>query len=360
MSWRRGILSALIGLTVAARAADEAEEKISPWSFDATVGEAAGYKDNLLLSDLNKEASSFTLTTADLFLFHMPLNGWEMSLLATGEDRRYWQSSSMDKEQLFITALDVKKTLAEIWKPGFNLQYFYSDQIFDASVEQGLPFRIQAKLHRFSGGPTLALALPNKRRLETKFEFVRSNFEQPLDDYWEGGPRFLFGQKYGHNSDLTFSLAYRERAYDTLTPPTKTVALRYNIREVELADRHYFDKARQWSTRTRLGLEWTEDNGLRSNNYRRWREAGEVSFQRNRFEARAEARALHYEYPVGTGVDGRVRRRTELTFGARVKQEIFKGFRLFAEYEYEWVIARDVTEAYRVNTYTTGVEWDLK
>jgi hypothetical protein len=359
MGWRaRVLLTALwlVGRAYCAEAEAAKNEETSPWDTSVSLRGGAGYKNNVLLSDFNRESSVFTLSSADFFIFHVPVNGWEFSSFLTAEDRRYWESPSLDKEQLFLLSSDLKRNLGERWKAGLNLQYFYSDQVFDASLAEGLPFRVQAKLHRFSGGPTAQVVLPGKRRIEIAGIVTRQSFEEPLDDSWELGPKLIFGQKFGYGSDLTVTLAWRDRTYDTRATPDFG-SLRYRQFEPELGLKYYWDEEKHWNSRTRAGLEVNRDNGAGVFDYNKWRLSQELGFTKSGFLASLQGKLLHYEYTTQRGFG---RRRSEVTVVARVEQEVFRKLKLFAEYEHEWVSATDLSERYRATTFTAGLEWEVK
>jgi hypothetical protein len=345
-------------------ATEAAEETVSPWDWSATLRTGVGYKDNILLSDFFKESSVFTFTDAEAFLFRVPTDGWEFTGIFTGEDRRYWQSESVDKEQLFLTSAEAKKAFAEKWKAGFGLQYFYNNQVFDASVAEGLPFRVRAKLHRFSGGPSLQYDISKKQRLEFTFALIRQEFEAPLDDSWEFGPKLLYALKYGGvGSEFTASLQWRHRAYDHRSAPGydgKT--LTFEIPEFELGVKHYWDHDKHWKSRVRAGIEINQDNGVGvyDFDYRRWKISHELDFTDGGFEGILQAKFLHYEYQHQTIENVGARRRTELVFGGRARKEIVKHFSLFAEMEHEWVMATDFEERYHATTVWGGVEWEVK
>jgi hypothetical protein len=339
-----------------------AADDTSPWDWSATLRSGAGYKDNILLSQFFPESSVFTFNELEAFLFRIPTDGWEFTGVFTGEDRRYWQSQSVDKEQLFLTSAEAKKTFAEWWKVGLGAAYFYNDQVFDASVAEGLPFRIRAKLNRFSGGPSLEYDLYGGRRIELNFAVIRQNFEQPLDDSWEWGPRLLFGQKYGNSSEFTASLQWHRRTYDTraATGVPDVRSLTFDVPEFELAVKHYWDADKHWKSRGRAGIELNQDNGDGFFDYRRWKLSHQLDFTQGAFEGMLEGKFLHYEYAHQFAPDGHVRRRTELLFTGRVRREIIKSLSLFVEAEHEWVLATDFEERYHATTVWGGIEWEVK
>jgi hypothetical protein len=361
MGFRDRGRSLFFATLLAGRFAFAAEEEVSPWDLSANVREGVGYKDNILLSDLNKEGSVFSLTTIDFFAYHFPLNGWEFTSFISGEDRRYWQSSNVDKEQLLIASADLKRKFNDAWKAGLRLQYIYNDEVFDASVTEGIPVRVAAKLHQISGGPSAIWKLPAKRRLEFSAELARQDFEgSVLDSSWQGGPKILFGQGYGHKSDFTATLQWRDRSYDNRHAPGRADSLHFDSTLFELGVKHYWDEERAWSSRGRAGVEWNWDNGNGFYNFRRWRLSHELGFTRKTFEAKLETKFLHYEYESQISLNGDLRRRTELVFGGRAEQELRKRLKLFAEYEYEWVMDSDFTDRYRAHTVSAGLDFQIK
>lgn len=343
--------------------APEIPEEDSPWDWSATVRGGVGYKDNVLLSDFFKESSVFTFLDAEAFLFRLPTDGWEFTGVFTAEDRRYWQSESVHKEQLFLTSGDVRKQLGEDWKVGFAGQYFYNDQIFDASVAEGLPLRVRAQLHRGSGGPLVQYDLGSGRRLELSFTTARLEFGHPLDDSWELGPRLLFAQKYGAaESEFTAMLQWRHRQYDTRqAPDVPGKSLNFEIPEFELGVKHYWDDDKRWRSRARVGFEINQDNGSGFYDYRRWKLSKELSFTQGGFEGMLQGKFLHYDYRSQTvPPENKARQRTEFVLGGRVRQGIMKRLFVFAEAEYERVLATDFEERYHATTVWGGIEWEVK
>lgn len=333
---------------------------VSPWDWSLQLRAGGGYKDNLLISDFNKESSAFSLTEAELFVFRAPVDGWEFSGLLTAEDRRFWQSPTLDKEQTLLGNVDVRKGFAKIWKAGLNLQYYYTDQIFDASVSEGLPLRIPAKGHRFSGGPWSQVALPGKMRLELSMPVARQNFEVPLDDSWELGPKLLLGWTYGNRSDLTASVQWKERTYDERASVFGR-SLSLDIWNFETGVRHYWDAARHWRSRAQAGLELDSDNGGGFYNYRKWHFSQSFDYVGNKIEAGVKARFSHYEFENQfVAPMGRARRLSEVTLGWRARKPISKTWSLFAEGQYEWALATDLTERYNTATIWGGIEWAPK
>lgn len=340
-----------------------ADNDVSAWDWSATLRGGAGYKDNVLLSDFFKESSAFTFTGAEAFLFRVPTeNPWEFTGVLSGEDRRYWQSESVDKEQLLLTSAEIKRGFGERWKAGLGLQYFYNNQVFDASVAEGLPFRVQAKLNRFSWGPAVQYKLSDTRRLELNFLTIRQDFQAPLDDSWEFGPRLVFVQKYGEiGSEVTASVQWRHRTYDERSAPgLDAKSLSFDIPEFEVGVKHYWDEEKHWKSRARVGLEITDDNGNGFFNFTRWKVSHDLDFTRGPYEGTLQAKFLQYDYSHQVVENEGKRHRTELVFGARGKRDIMKHLAVFLELEHEWIIATDFEERYHATTVWGGIEWEVK
>lgn len=344
-------------------ALDEAEEDIPAWDLSANLKAGAGYKSNVALSNINRESSAFTGLDLDTFLFRAPIRDpWEVGWLVTGEDRRFWQSETVEKEQMFLTSFDVKREVAERWKLGLNALYLYYDQVFDASVTEGLPLRIQAKYHKISLGPTARLDLENKRRLEFRSNGSRNLFDAPLDDYWQADNRVLFGQGIGERSEITFSVELSFRDYDSRRHSTipNGDTLKYQIIDGDVTFRHYWDEPEHWRSRVRAGFGYNDDNGDGFYNYRKYRVGHELSFASGKFEAILDAKLLHYRYArdVFSGWDRL--RRTEVVASVRVEQGLTKHLKLFAEVTQEWAFSSDSFERYKATTAWGGLDWQIR
>lgn len=344
-------------------ALDEAAEDIPAWDLSANLKAGAGYKSNVALSNINRESSAFTGVDLDTFLFRAPIHDpWEVNLLVTGEDRRFWQSDTVEKEQMFLTSLDVKRELAERWKLGLNALYLYYDQVFDASVTEGLPLRIQAQYHKLSLGPTARLDLGNKRRLEFRSNGSRNLFDPPLDDYWQADNRILFGQGFGKRSEITFSVELSFRDYDSRRHSTiaNGDTLKYRIIDGDVTLRHYWDEQEHWRSRLRAGFGYNDDNGNGFYNYQKWRLGHELSFASGKFEAIMDAKLLHYRYARDVFSGGDRLRRTEVVASVRFEQALTKKLKAFAEITQEWALSSDPFERYKATTAWGGLDWQIR
>lgn len=338
-------------------------EDIPIWNVSANLRAGAGYDSNVTLSDLNRESSFFTGTELDLFAYRAPLmDPWEVAWLVAGEDQRFWESESVEKEQMFLTSLDVKRDLSERWIVGFNTGYLYNDQVFDASVAEGVPLRIQSKFQKLSLGPTAKLNLGNRRRLEFRALGIRNLFEAPLFDSWQTDARVLFGQGFGKRSDFTLSVETRYRPYDDRLHPTipngNTVT--YVQHEVETALKHTWDDAQRWRSRLRAALEYNDDNGSGFFNYRKYRFAHGLTFAFGQFEAILDGKFLHYDYSREIFGGGKELSRQEVVASLRISQSLTKRLKVFAEVEHEWSLSTDRLERFDATTVWGGIDWQIR
>ena len=126
------------------------DARVSPWDFSGTLRAGAGYKDNILLDKVASESSPFLLSGAELFLIRAPVDNWEFKTILSADDRRYTENQTVDKEQLFFALAEGKRRFLDLWNAGLSAEYFYNDQVFDASVSEQLPIRVKARSDRKS------------------------------------------------------------------------------------------------------------------------------------------------------------------------------------------------------------------
>src|SRR5262245_24242913 len=128
----RGLVcSLLLALSPVSRADEDSdlEEPISLSFWDKTVNlrGALGYKDNVLLSKAEKEGSAFWQSAFDFTLLRASLDqSPTITFFVSGEDRRYFSSRSVDKEQLLLSQMKATKPFAGDWTAGIVGQYLYA------------------------------------------------------------------------------------------------------------------------------------------------------------------------------------------------------------------------------------------
>lgn len=336
------------------------------WDQSINLRGGLGYKDNILLSPFTEDESMFWETAADYFLFRASNTPAKFHLFLSGEDRRYFSSESVDKEQLVLAFAKAGRTFGENWEAGTELEYYYLDQVVDASATETIFLSFPVKSHSLGATPYLLRELPKETWAELRFEVNRQIYNEPLDDYWEAGPEVVFGKRYGYRSSAELSYAFRERAYDTrrhvaldfgTIPDT---SLRYQQHEVEVTFEHSWDEARHWRSRLRSSYERNEDNGPGFFDYNRWRVAKRLRFVGESWEASIEGKFFLYDYARQPLLFGNgVRQRTEYGLSLRVEKALREDLLLFAKSEHDWSRSNSILDEYTVNMVMTGVDWEF-
>ena len=344
----------------------EEGEKLVLWERSINLRGAFGYKDNVLLSRFQDESSPFWQTSADFFLFRLGDTPWSLTFFATGEDRRYFSSESVDSEQLLLTHLQLSRELGENWEMGTELEYYYIDQVVDVSATEAIFESLPVKSHSLVAAPFISRTLPRDMEVKLEFEVTRQFYNEPLDDYWELGPELTFSKEYGHRSEVSLLYGFRERNYDTRRhfgldfisiPDTE---LKFHQHDTELTLSHNWNEERRWRSRLRLGFELNEDNGRGFFDYRKYRLAKRFSYVGETWEASLEGRILWYDYliqPVVTGGD--TRERTEYMVNFRLQKRFIDKLLWFFESEHEWSRSNILVDQYQVNTLMSGVDWEF-
>ena len=175
------------------------------WDETITLKTGFGYKDNLLLSDINREGNPFALNGAELSLWRLPVDGTQFYFLADGEDTRYFHGKSLNSEQVVVGSAQLNRQFAAAWQGGLGLDFAHQNQVIDTSItETNLSTALlngqMVKLH-----PSLKWTLTGGEWVEGELMVDRQFVRRPFDGYWEGGPKVKSGFSYGSRSEFTAS-----------------------------------------------------------------------------------------------------------------------------------------------------------
>jgi hypothetical protein len=344
------------------------------WLREFAVRGSVGYKDNLLLDSSASEHSISFGSGVDVTVARLPLDGRQLNFLLSFDDTRYPDGRKVDHEDLLLGLAQVKTDLGSHWRFGVDGRYTLQNQVVDTSVTETSP---EAQLVQ---GHSLAL-LPNVRWMSDGNTWVelsgtaqRAFYREPLDDFWEGGPKLSLGLDYGHYSTVSLSYSSNLRAYDTReqTSLSQTnssmsqtnipgTSLRFRQHEVEAALRHNWDKERRWRTVTRLGLQVSRDNGPGFYDYDRWYAAQQIRYVAKTWEVRTQGKISYYAFlhQTATDLDQDERRKTLVGADVRGEKQVWRGLKLFATYEYEQSVANRPVDQYQVNIVAGGVIWEF-
>jgi hypothetical protein len=384
------------GLAVAQKLA--LPTSVAFWDKSLNVRAGFGYKDNVLLSATDPIDSAFFQSGIEVSLWRLPREGWEFSFYLDGTDWRYFASphfridTNLPPEELaqaqaarkqlehdfgdeqFVTVLaQVKRRLAETWTAAASVQYFYQNQVFDATDSLGAFATVKAQGHGLAARPSLRRDLPRNLWVELEGEAGRQFLASPLDNEWNGGPKLTLGRSYGRRSELTGSFRSDVRYFDTrrqfdsdgfAIPDTH---LRFWQHTAELRWQHHWDQDRRWRTTTRLTYAWNEDNGPGFYDYARYRFSAQVRYRTRGWELSAQARVSHYDFDVqqvalpgdepGSVRGFAPRRKTDFEFSLRGERSLTRSLKIFGEFAHDRSDSNQTFNNYFANSVLLGFDW---
>ncbi|MBU6400511.1 MAG: hypothetical protein KGS61_09350 [Verrucomicrobia bacterium] len=352
-----------------ATAADPASApaSLAVWDHSIDLRAGVGYKDNILFGSANHEGSPFEDTGLDLMLLRLSTSGTLFNFFLTGDDIRYFHAPDVDKEQTLLSQAQLKKDLGPDWKAALTVQYFYENQIYDASITETNFTAVQARGHNLSLGPALRRELGHHYWVELAGNGQRQWFAAPLESYWQGGPKLTVGRDLSQQSDLTLSYSWERRVYINFneialdeTPIAGTTAA-FWIQQAELAWHRNWDAQRHWRTVTRLIYLVNQDNGPGFFNYHEYRLVQQLRYQARpwQFEARAAVSRYEFDRQTVSLADLSTRHRTDATFSVRGERRLTRALRAFAEYAYERSVSNLAFDQYHVNQILGGLDWEF-
>jgi hypothetical protein len=337
------------------------------WESAFNVRLAPGYKDNISLSGTNPEASSFWLTGFDISVFRLPVDGTTFSFLFSADDIRYLDATTFEKEQSCFATAEVKREFSGDWGASLGLLYNYIDSPFDASsTESGLAI-VEAVGHGFRMRPAIDRHIGPGMRLELGGEFTRQLYEEPLDHYWDLGPRLALLKEFARASEVSLEYQVMVRAYDT------RLSLEADGSEIEGEGRrflthrvagywtHHLDSARIWRSQLRFGIDLNTDNGGGYFDYNRPFLSEQLRYHTQGWDIRLKGGFGFYDYQVQRSEDPGtpLRRKLGVTASLNVERQIWRKLRWFFVYEYEQSLSTQSIDEYQVNSVYSGIDWEL-
>jgi hypothetical protein len=352
----------------AAAALAELEKLARPpvWSTAGSVRAGGGYRDNVRLSAFNPVAAGFAGVGGDFTLQRLPVDGTEVTLFATGDYLAFVDEPAAEPEALVMTQAEIKRDLGRSWNAGLRAQYVFLNQVFDVSATEAEPFTVLARGHLISATPMLSRALAPNWTAEAACEGSRQIFEAPLDPYWTLAPGGTLTRSLGRRGEVALTYRHERRWYDERPPLAADGAallgrLQFESHEVEFRPRLFWDVARHWSTRLRLGALLNRDNGGGYFDYTRYTAALQVRYRAARWMVQAELRGLRYDYDTRrvAEVFSPLRRKTDWSLRLRGEWQVSRRWTLFAQWDREGSDDRLPAADYLANTVQLGWEWEL-
>jgi len=361
-----GRLLPLLGaLSIGAAETPESPPSLAFWDKSLNLRVGGGYNDNVTLAHSAPEASAFVNTGLDAMIFRLPTDGTELYFFLNADDTRFFSSPSVNKEQILIAQAQALHSFTPKWKGGLQLEYIYQDQVFDASTADFFS-SVRAQGSGITGRPSVRWDMAPKYWLEVVGIATRQLFTEPLDGYWEGGPRMTFGHEYGSRSELHLSYEYTRRVYDTredLTldgTPIPGTTLEFGRHAFQLLSRHYWDSERRWRSSSRLDLELNFDNGSGYYNYHKYQFSEQLRYRTKTWEISGQAKVNYYDYDLQdvSPTDTDKRHRLGLILNLRAERNLFRHFKAFAQFEYERFLSNVPSDEYNVTTFSVGIDWE--
>jgi hypothetical protein len=337
------------------------------WDYFITGRTGGGYKDNVTLAHLSPEASAFVDSGLEVIALRPPPLPTQFTLFGSFEDH-YFFSSKVEQEQTGFGQAELMRVFGGgNWQAGLSLEYLYEDQFLDVSLTETNREAVRVIGQDFIARPKIRSELGSSIWVQLEGPVQRQLFHSPLDNYWEGGPKFIAGIGYGNRSEFTLSYEANYRAYDNeeelsaLGEPIPGTHRRTWYHRVQWAVRHYWDQPRHWRTTSRLIYKFSNDSGSGYFNYTGIGFAQQVRYKAKSWEVSGEASVMHYGYEVQTvsETDLTQGRRDELLLNVRVEKELLKHVRAYAQYEREEVFSNLELDQFTVNTVTGGVLWEF-
>jgi hypothetical protein len=336
------------------------------WDQSITVRSWSGYKDNVLLGNVNVEESPLLGAGLDLMLLRLSTSGTEFYFFVSGDFIYYPDAEQAENEKTLIAQARLKKPLGAGWEIGTAMDYLFFDQVFDASTLDRELASVRALGHSVGVRPFIRKNFGRKNWFETELVLTRQQFKDLLDDYWEIGPIFTLGREFGYKSSVALSYQFFKRVSDTRSPRDLDGrllegTLEDHRHEVTLAWRQHWDEKRRWRTTTKIGFERNFDNGTGYYDFLRPILSEQIRFRAGTWELRAEAKLSHYDYDLQrvSDTDPSLRAKTNLNLEFRVEKELIRNLKIFAAYEHERSISNLATDEYKVNTSFGGIEFEF-
>lgn len=333
------------------------------WNSSAELRSGFGYKDNVLLRHTKPQGSAFWNSGAELMVFRLPADGWHFHLFADFADARYLESTGVDDEQSAVAAMQVAKELGGGWKATFGMNYLYQNQVFDFSGT----YTNQASVGQIRGhtiSPRWAVRRAGSQGwIELEAVATRQWLAEPLDDFWQAGPRAAAGIECGADSELVLSYQFSRLEYDSRPTLSRggealtNTSLSLNSHAVELSFSRDWDEHRRWQTVTVFGYEASLDNGAGFFDYDQYRFSQNVRLRNQQWEITARARigALLYATQTVSGSGSAHRRKTVLGMTLHAERKFGAHLKAYAGYVWERSVSNLDFDDYSASTLMGGL-----
>jgi len=343
--------------------------KAPPFFWDQTLNVRAGfgYKDNLTLGPFDPEGSAFATAGFDLVLMRLSATGSELTLLLFADDWRYLDAESVDKENLVVAQARWKQPINPEWRHEGVFEYFHMNQVFDASITETNRSSVKAKGHLARWRPGFRRDWSTNTHVDLQFGLGRQYYQEPLDDYWEMGPRIAWEHRWSNRQALTLSYEYLYRPYDRRMATTSDgmsipgTSLSFRQQEIVALWRMSWGQNGRWTSTSRAGIEINQDNGAEYFDYLDYQASQQLRLRLRPWEMRAKIGWHYYDFEKQTAdLSGLERRtRTAVDWNVRIERQWGSRTTLFVDYEQEHSLGSASYDQYRVRVLTGGLELEF-
>ncbi len=341
----------------------EPDLKISLWNYEGSLRGSFGYKDNVLLSHTNAQGSAFWMSGAEFMVFRLPTHGWQFNFFADATDLRFFNSPSVNNEQVALAVAQLSKDFGNGWKSTLGLNYLFQNQVFDNSAN----YTNQTTVGVIKGN-TLSPRWAVRKTfdpvwIDGELTGTRQWLDSPLDSYRQFGPRLATGFGWNPGSELVLSYQYSRLDYDSREQVSSTgmvltnTALALNTHSVELSLTQIWDEKRHWQTISAAGFEASLDNGSGYYDYDNYRVSQRLRYRDEQWEATAQARVNYFVYSTQTvsATDASLRSKTMFNLLVRVERRLTKHLLAQADYTWDRSLSNLDFDDYQASTITGGL-----
>jgi hypothetical protein len=336
------------------------------WSNITSLQAGLGYKDNVLLSHIDREQSGFARAGVEEFLWHVPRSRIDYFALVNAEETRYFTSKTVDREAHAIAQMEWCYRVGDTFKFSLDGQGYYLDQIFDVSNIEVRRTVAEFIVTGATLGPTIRWAPTIWCWIEAQGVGKRETYRDGLNNNRLGEGALRLGWRPSPRCEVSLGGTERWRDFDHRTQYNENGfelddLLKVTEREGELRIDATWDAAAHWKTSTRAGLLHYIDNGSGFFNYHQRQAAQELEWAAGDWLVRVEGRAQRTEFEVqtvGQGI-GNLPPRVKDEYAAllRIERKIAARWTAFAEYSWERSRCNDQIASYRVNQGLLGARW---
>jgi hypothetical protein len=351
------------------------ERELEDWLYDdpaastrmylLSVEAGLGYRDNVLLSSVNRNGHAFLHTGADFFFWSAPQpNERETSLFLFATNRTFLGGSVSDER---TAALNGRITLeaAPNWNVILPLDIMLFDQVTDISTREAQFDALRVRGGRIGFQPGLAFQATESSTLHGRAIGRYSFFRSPLDNHRELGAGLTWRHDHDRNTDLELDLTLVHRRYasrqalEANGEPIPGRRLEFLIPKAEASVSHSWDPEQRWRSRTSIGIEANQDNGGGYFDFIRPLVAQRITYQHAPWRGEIFARASRYNYieqTAGPDNTGPNLKRNAFDIGVKGVYSVNSRFDAFASANHERIDSNERDAGYFVNTVLTGIE----